>query len=141
MFTDFFEFREVGNIGPDCAPRVSVTASAILVKVPETKDIGEAPFRHYVIRMLIAKGKLNREMLALFSGWRRSSFHIFCRKHIVPNDGTALENLARYVIRASFFQERISPLANGGAILKKAETALCLFMDVPKRILSSCNCL
>ena len=45
-------------------------------------------------------------MIALLSGWRHSGFHVFCGKRILPKEETALENLARYIIRASFSQDR-----------------------------------
>ncbi len=37
----------------------------------------EERFRHKVLQMLIAKGKVTREMLTLLSGWRYSGFHVF----------------------------------------------------------------
>ena len=58
--------------------------------------------------MLLAKGKITRELIAMLSSWRHSGFHVFCGNRISPNDETAMENLARYIIypeghtRASF---------------------------------------
>ena len=57
--------------------------------------------------MLLNRGKITAEMIAMLSKWRHSGFHVFCGNRISPNDDTALENLARYIIRASFSQERI----------------------------------
>jgi len=70
----------------------------------------EAIFRHIVFRMFLAKGKITQEMIRLLSSWRHSGFHVFCGNRISPNDETALENLARYIVRASFSQERIQYL-------------------------------
>ena len=81
----------------------------------------EAIFRHKVLRMFIAKGKITREMIALLSGWRHSSFHVFCGKRIFPKDQTSLENLARYIIRASFSQERMRYLADEGTVIYAAK--------------------
>jgi Putative transposase len=67
-------------------------------------------FRHKVIKMLLAKGKITREMVAMLSNWRHSGFNVFCGNRISPNDATAMENLARYIIRASFSQERMQYL-------------------------------
>ena len=67
----------------------------------------EAIFRHKVFKMLLAKGKITQEMIAMLSKWRHSGFHVFCGNRISPSDDTAMENLARYIIRASFSQERI----------------------------------
>ena len=36
-----------------------------------------------------------------------TGFNVFCGNRISPNDGTAMDNLARYIIRASFSQERM----------------------------------
>ncbi|MBM4272030.1 MAG: transposase [Deltaproteobacteria bacterium] len=70
----------------------------------------ETIFQHKVFRMLLAKGKVNREMIAMLSNWRHSGFNVFCGNRISPHDATAMENLARYIIRASFSQERMTYL-------------------------------
>ena len=67
----------------------------------------EAIFRHKVLRMLLSKGKIAKEMIAMLSTWRHSGFHVFCGNRISPDDEAAMENLARYIIRASFSQERM----------------------------------
>ena len=67
----------------------------------------ETIFQHKMFGMLLAKGKISKEMIAMLSTWRHSGFHVFCGNRISPNDDTAMENLARYIIRASFSQERI----------------------------------
>ena len=60
--------------------------------------------------MLLNKGKIAKEMIAMLSTWRHSGFHVFCGNRISPTDDTAMENLARYIIRASFSQERMQHL-------------------------------
>jgi len=70
----------------------------------------EALFRHKVLRMLLNKGKVTQEMIAMLSTWRHSGFNVFCGNRISPNDDMAMENLARYIIRASFSQERMQYL-------------------------------
>jgi hypothetical protein len=78
----------------------------------------EAIFRHKVFGMLLAKGKITRELIAMLSLWRHSGFHVFCGNRISPNDETAMENLARYIIypeghtRVSFSQERMQYLTD-----------------------------
>src|SRR5664280_3385571 len=67
----------------------------------------EALFRHNVFKILLAKGKITRELIAMHSSWKHSGFHVFCGNRISPSDDTAMENLARYIIRASFSQERM----------------------------------
>jgi hypothetical protein len=67
----------------------------------------EAIFRHKVFKMLLNRGKITKEMIAMISTWRHSGFNVFCGNRISPKDETAMENLARYIIRASFSQERM----------------------------------
>jgi len=81
----------------------------------------EAIFRHKVFSMLIARGKISREMIAMLAGWRHSGFHVFCSNRIPPREGTALEHLARYIIRASFSQERMQYLADEGTVIYSAK--------------------
>jgi hypothetical protein len=83
--------------------------------------------RHNVFKMLLAKGKITREMIALLSAWKHSGFHVFCGNRISPNDETAMENLARYIIypeghtRASFSQERMTYLDQEGKVVYTAK--------------------
>ncbi len=49
----------------------------------------------------------------MLSTWRHSDFHVFCGTRISPKDDTAMENLARHIIRASFSQERMQYLDQG----------------------------
>ncbi|MFH2076967.1 MAG: transposase [Pseudomonadota bacterium] len=44
-------------------------------------------------------------------------FHVFCGNRISPDDETAMENLARYIIRASFSQERMQSLDQEGKVV------------------------
>ena len=58
----------------------------------------EAIFKHKIFRILLKRGKNTTEMIAMLSTWRHSGFHVFCGNRISPDDETALENLARYII-------------------------------------------
>jgi hypothetical protein len=42
----------------------------------------ETIFRHKVFRMLVARRKISREMIAMLSTWRHSGFHVFCGNRI-----------------------------------------------------------
>ena len=55
----------------------------------------ESIFRHKVLRMLLNKGKITQEMIAMLSTWRHSGFNAFCGNRISPKDDTSMENLAR----------------------------------------------
>ena len=67
----------------------------------------EAIFRHKVLRMLLNRGKITKEIIAMLSTWRHSGFNVFCGNRILPKAQTSMENLAHYIIRASFSQERM----------------------------------
>ena len=71
--------------------------------------------------MLIARGKISKEMIALLSTWRHSGFHVFCGNRIQPKEEEAMESLARYIIRASFSQERMQYLADEGTVIYSAK--------------------
>jgi hypothetical protein len=80
-----------------------------------------AIFQHKVFRKLLDKGKITKEMIAMLSTWRHSGFHVFCGNRISPNDDTAMENLARYIIRASFSQKRMQYLDQEGTVVYAAK--------------------
>ena len=70
------------------------------------KDLKEI-FRHKVFKVLLSKGKITEELVGMLMTWRHSWFNVFCGSRIYPRDETAMENLDRYIIRASFSQERM----------------------------------
>jgi hypothetical protein len=55
--------------------------------------------------------------------WRHSGFNVFCGKRIYSGDETAMENLARYIIRASFSQERMTYLRDESKVLYQSKDA------------------
>jgi hypothetical protein len=71
--------------------------------------------------MLIARGKISRETISLLSTWRHSGFHVFCGNRIQLKEQSAIENVARYIIRASFSQERMQYLADEGPVIYSAK--------------------
>ena len=83
----------------------------------------ETIFRHKVFRMLLNKGKITEEMMKMLSGWNHTGFNVFCGNRISPNVETAMENLARYIIRAPFSQERMQYLDKEGTITSKHNVA------------------
>ena len=70
----------------------------------ETKQL-EKIFRHNVFKMLMLKEKITEDLVHMMMPWRRSGFNVSCGPRIQPGDEQAMENLARYIIRASFSQE------------------------------------
>jgi hypothetical protein len=60
--------------------------------------------------MLLSKGKITKDLVGLLMSWCHSGFHVYCGPRIYPRDEETMENLARYIIRASFSQERMTYL-------------------------------
>ncbi len=80
-------------------------------------------FRHHALRMLLYKGKITRDMIALLNKWRHSGFNVFYSKRILPRYKVSMENLARYIIRTPLlipWNPAISPLRIGNR--KSAES-------------------
>jgi len=68
--------------------------------------------------MHLAKEKITRELIAILSSWRHFGFHVFCGNRISPNDETAMENLARYIIYPEGHkQERMQYLDQKGKVV------------------------
>ena len=53
--------------------------------------------------------------------WRHSGFNVFCGSRIQPGDETAMENLARYIIRASFSQERMTYIPEESEVIYRSK--------------------
>ena len=71
--------------------------------------------------MLLVKGRITRDLIAMLSNWRHSGFQVFCGQRIFPQLDTAMENLPRYIIRASFSQERVQYLAEPSKVFYRAK--------------------
>ena len=52
---------------------------------------------------------------------RHSGFNVFCGSRIQPGDEKAMENLARYIIRASFSQERMTYIAEESKVIYRSK--------------------
>ena len=94
--------------GPGVAPRF------------ETKEL-EKIFRHKVFKMMLSKGKITEERVNMFMTWRHSGFHVFSGPRIQPGEEEAIENLARYIIRASFSQERMTALPEQSRVIYQSK--------------------
>jgi len=57
--------------------------------------------------MLKKEGKINAALIENMLSWRHTGFHVHIGARIWPEDETALGNLAKYIIRAGFSQERM----------------------------------
>ena len=81
----------------------------------------EKIFQHKVLGMLLRKGKITEEVGKLIMSWRHSGFNVHCGPRIQPCDEEAMENLARYVVRASFSQERMTYLPDESQVLYRSK--------------------
>lgn len=77
---------------------------------PDTGEL-EMLFRYEVFKMLKAEGKITDVIIENMMNWRHSGFNVYCDNAIWPHNEEGLENLARYIIRASFSQERMTYIA------------------------------
>jgi len=82
----------------------------------ETKQLEEI-FRHKVFKMLLSKGKITGELIDMMLSWQHSGFNVYCGPRIKPDDEQAMENLARYIIRACFSQERMTYLRDESKVI------------------------
>jgi len=70
------------------------------------EDLEEA-FQYEILKMHKKKGKINDAIIELMLSCYHSSFHVYIGDRIEPDDKAGLGNLARYIIRACFSQERM----------------------------------
>jgi len=76
------------------------TASVFMLE-----DLEEA-FHYEVLKMLKKEGKINDAIIENMLSWHHSGFNVYIGDRIEPDDKAGLGNLARYIIRACFSQER-----------------------------------
>ena len=89
------------------------------------KDL-EKLFRLKVLAMLLGKKKITRELIRMLDGWRHSGFNVFAgertclcvaRRQAQPREKRSLENLAAYLIWATFSQERMEYLPEQATVV------------------------
>ena len=86
------------------------TAFTVVCPQPDTGAL-EKLFRYEVFKMLKAESKINDVITENMMNWHHSGFNVYCGKAIWPHNEDGLEKLARYIIRASFSQERMTYIA------------------------------
>jgi hypothetical protein len=59
----------------------------------------------------------------LLRSWRHSGFQMFVGPRILPREEKAIEKLARYIIRASFSQERMAYLPEAFKVIYQSKDA------------------
>ena len=60
-------------------------------------------------------------MIAMLSNWLHSGFQVFCGNRLGPEDEMGMQNLGRYITRASFSQERMQDLAEPSKVVYRAK--------------------
>jgi len=86
----------------------------------ETRQLEEI-FRHKVFKMLLSKEKITEDMVDMLLSWRHSGFNVHCGQRIQPGDEQDMENLARYIIRASFSQERMAYIPKESKVIYQSK--------------------
>ena len=71
--------------------------------------------------MLLSKGKIKEELVDMLMNWRYSGFNVHCGRRIQPGDEQVMENLARYIIRTSLSQERMTYLPGKAKVVYKSK--------------------
>ena len=82
-----------------------------LVCQPPDHQIVEQMFRREVFKMLNSEGRIGEVLIDNLMNWRHSGFNVYCGNPLWPGSQKGLENLSRYIIRASFSQERMTYIA------------------------------
>jgi hypothetical protein len=81
----------------------------------------EEIFRHKIFKLLMSKGKITQELVDMVMKWHHSGFNVFYGERIQPGDETAMENLARYIVRASFSQERMTYIRDESKVIYQSK--------------------
>jgi len=81
----------------------------------------EPLFRHKILSMLKKKGLIGDRVIELIHSWRHSGFNVYCSERIYPRLAQSMENLARYIIRASFSSERLSYMESDSRVIYKSK--------------------
>jgi len=81
----------------------------------------EKLFQHQILKVLLIKGKITENLVNMLLAWRHSGFNVFCGPRIHPIEEEAMENLARYIIRASFSQERMTYIPEESKVIYRSK--------------------
>ncbi len=81
----------------------------------------EELFKQKIFRLLLNEGRITEELIEKLGNWQHSGFHVFCGEPIEPGNETSMENLARYIIRASLSQERMTYVEDEGKVIYQAK--------------------
>jgi len=71
--------------------------------------------------VLLSRKKITEDLVDRMMGWRHSGFNVYCGPRIQPGEEEAMENLARYIIRASFSQERMTYIPDESKVIYRSK--------------------
>jgi hypothetical protein len=71
--------------------------------------------------MLLSRGKITADLIALLHSWRPLRFQVYAGPRIQPGEKGGMENLARYIIRASFSKERMTYLPEESKVIYESK--------------------
>jgi hypothetical protein len=71
--------------------------------------------------MLLFRKKITEEPIDMMMGWRHSGFNVYFGPRVQPGEEEAMENLAQYIIRASFSQERMTYVTEEFRVLYRSK--------------------
>jgi hypothetical protein len=78
----------------------------------------ELLYRHKVMRLLQDVGLLTEERTELLLSWRHTGFSVHNRVRVEPEEGPAVERLARYIMRPPISLERIDWSGDGEVLYR-----------------------
>jgi len=64
-------------------------------------------------------------LFSMLMTWRHSGFGVFCSPRIQPGEEDAIENLARYIIRASFSQKKMTYIPEKAQVVYRPKDPCC----------------
>jgi hypothetical protein len=81
----------------------------------------EPLFRHKILSMLKKRALITDSIIKLILSWHHSGFNVYCTERIYPRETKSMENLARYIIRASFSQDRLNYIREDSKVIYKSK--------------------
>jgi len=118
-------FGDFLNFNPHCHMLVAdggFHASGMFRVAPKLDGVQIAAlFRQRVLRLLLSEGRITEDLVALMDRWRHTGFNVYCGPRILPWQARSMENLACYIIRASFSQERMTYVRESGQVVYRSK--------------------
>jgi hypothetical protein len=82
----------------------------------------EPLFRHKILSMLKKRALITESIIKLILSWHHSGFNVYCTERIYPCYTQSMENIARYIIRASFSVDRLSYVSEASKVIYNSKS-------------------